>query len=132
MSTSYSDRRRKLGKGKWSQFLSEQNARYHDDLCVSSKGSVIVHPLSQMLSLTYTKHYVKIWSEVRSTCPLSSREPRMTEFLLSPVPTIQGGTLTSIPPLGFLSVSSFHSSMRVALISEGLSAWELINVLIRF
>lgn len=56
----------------------------------------------------------------------------MTEFLLSPVSTIQGDALTSIPPLGSLSVSSFHSSMRVALISEGLSAWELINVFIRF
>ena len=132
MSTSYSDRRRKLGKGKWSQFLSEQNARYHDDLCVSSQGSVIVHPLSQMLSFTYTKHYIKIWSEVLSTCPLSSREPRTTEFLLSPVSTIQRDTLTSIPPLGFLSVSSFHSSMGAALISEGLSAWELINDFVRF
>lgn len=56
----------------------------------------------------------------------------MTEFLLSQVSTIQGDALTSIPPLGSLSVSSFHSSMRVALISEGLSAWELINVFIRF
>lgn len=56
----------------------------------------------------------------------------MTEILLSPVSTIQGGALTSIPPLGFLSASSLDSSMRVALISEGLSAWELINVFIRF
>ena len=46
MSTSDSDRKRKLGKGKWSQFLSEQNAQYHDDLCVKSQGSVIVHSLS--------------------------------------------------------------------------------------
>lgn len=56
----------------------------------------------------------------------------MTEFLLSPVSTIQRDALTSIPPLGFLSVSSFPSSMGAALISEGLSAWELINDFIRF
>ena len=56
----------------------------------------------------------------------------MTEFLLSPVSTIQGDALTSILSLGSLLVSSFHSSMGAALISEGLSAWELINDFIRF
>ena len=104
MSTSYSDRKRILGKGHSSYPSKTHNI---DGLCVASQGSV---QGSSPGSLTYPKAVMlyTFWSNwdggrgpglSSSTCPLSSREPRMNSFYDT------RGALASIPPLHGLPFS---------------------------